>query len=137
MAAKSISDLAWSPDGTCLYATALDGTILALRFEDGELGFAMAMEENEKSLTKFGTNRRGAGITETTDGLLLEEKSKADEIKGVQGRMGALMGDDHVADGEVNGKAAAAAAPAPSNGVTPARAPSPVSIHISEPTRPY
>lgn len=124
MAAKSISDLAWSPDGTCLYATALDGTILALRFEDGELGFAMAMEENEKSLTKFGTNRRGAGITETTDGLLLEEKSKADEIKGVQGRMGALMGDDHVADGEVNGKAAAAA-PAPSNGVTPARAPSP------------
>lgn len=123
MAAKSISDLAWSPDGECLYATALDGTILALRFEDGELGFAMAMEENEKSLTKFGTNRRGAGITETTDGLLLEEMSKADEIKGVQGRMGALMGDDHVAaDGEVNGKEAA---PTPSNGVTPARASSP------------
>ncbi|EYE91245.1 putative histone transcription regulator Hir1 [Aspergillus ruber CBS 135680] len=122
MAAKSISDLAWSPDGTCLYATALDGTILALGFEDGELGFAMAMEENEKSLTKFGTNRRGAGITETTDGLLLEEKSKADEIKGVEGRMGALMGDDHAAaEGEVNGKPAATA---PSNG-TPARAPSP------------
>lgn len=122
MAAKSISDLAWSPDGTCLYATALDGTILALGFEDGELGFAMAMEENEKSLTKFGTNRRGAGITETTDGLLLEEKSKADEIKGVEGRMGALMGDGHAAaESEVNGKPAAAA---PSNG-TPARAPSP------------
>ena len=124
MAAKSISDLAWSPDGTCLYATALDGTILAVKFEDGELGFAMALEENEKSLTKFGTNRRGAGITETTDGLLLEEKSKADEIKGVQGRMGALMGDGHAAaDSEVKGKPEA---PAPSNGVTPARAPSPV-----------
>lgn len=123
MAAKSISDLAWSPDGTCLYATALDGTILAVRFEDGELGFAMAMEENEKSLTKFGTNRRGVGITETTDGLLLEEKSKADEIKGVQGRMGALMGDDHVAaDGEVNGRPPVSAS---SNGVTPARALSP------------
>ena len=122
MAAKSISDLAWSPDGTCLYATALDGTILAVRFEDGELGFAMAMEENEKSLTKFGTNRRGAGITETTDGLLLEEKSKADEIKGVEGRMGALMGDGHAAaEGEVNGKPVAAAPP---NG-TPARVTSP------------
>lgn len=131
MAAKSISDLAWSPDGSAIYATALDGTILAMKFEDGELGFAMAMEENEKSLTKFGTNRRGAGITETTDGLLLEEKSKADEIKGVEGRMGALMGDGHAsADGEVNGKTvtpapAPAFAPAPSNGTTPARPPSP------------
>ncbi|PLB40044.1 putative histone transcription regulator Hir1 [Aspergillus candidus] len=120
LAAKSISDLAWTPDGKCLYATALDGTILAVRFEDGDLGFAMAMEENEKSLTKFGTNRRGAGITETTDGLLLEEKSKAGESKAVEGRMGALMGDDHAAsDSVVNGKAA------PANGTTPARAPSP------------
>lgn len=122
LAAKAISDLAWSPDGTCLYATALDGTILAVRFEAGDLGFAMAMEENEKSLTKFGTNRRGAGITETTDGLLLEEKSKAGEIKGVEGRMGALMGDDHAgAETTVNGKPSTL----PSNGVTPARAASP------------
>ena len=119
MAAKSISDLAWSPDGKCLYATALDGTIVALRFEDGELGWATEMEENEKSLTKFGTNRKGAGITETTDGLLLEEKSKAGEIKGVEGRMGALMGDG--AEAAVNG----AAAPQPSNGTTPAQASSP------------
>ena len=44
LAAKSISDLAWSPDGKCLYATALDGTILAVRFEDGDLGYAMEME---------------------------------------------------------------------------------------------
>ncbi|KAF9885973.1 HIR complex subunit [Aspergillus nanangensis] len=122
LAAKSISDLAWSPDGSCLYATALDGTILVVRFEDGDLGYAMAMEENEKSLTKFGTNRRGAGITETTDGLLLEEKSKAGEIKGVEGRMGALMGDDHAGtESTINGKPAAQ----PSNGVTPARATSP------------
>ncbi|PLB43956.1 Hira-domain-containing protein [Aspergillus steynii IBT 23096] len=122
LAAKSLSDLAWSPDGRCLYATALDGTILAVRFEDGDLGFAMEMEENEKSLTKFGTNRRGAGIAETTDGLLLEEKSKAGEIKGVEGRMGALMGDDHTAtENTVNGEST----PLPPNGVTPARAPSP------------
>lgn len=121
MAAKSMSDLAWSPDGRCLFATALDGTIVAARFEEGELGFAVEMEENEKSLTKFGTNRKGAGITETTDGLLLEEKSKAGEIKGVEGRMGALMGDGHpVAETAVNGTA-----PQPSNGTTPARVPSP------------
>jgi protein HIRA/HIR1 len=120
MAAKSISDLAWSPDGKCLYATALDGTIVVVRFEDGELGWVTEMEENEKSLTKFGTNRKGAGITETTDGLLLEEKSKAGELKGVEGRMGALMGDGH-AEPAVNG----VSAPQPSNGTTPARVPSP------------
>lgn len=122
MAAKSISDLAWSPDGKCLFGTALDGTIVGIKFEEGELGYPLALEENEKSLTKFGTNRRGAGIAETTDGLLLEEKSKAGEIKGVEGRMGALMGDDHaIADNKVNGKPA----PLPSNGTTPARGPSP------------
>ncbi|KAL4930146.1 putative histone transcription regulator Hir1 [Aspergillus undulatus] len=122
LAAKSISDLCWSPDGSCLYATALDGTILAVRFEDGDLGYAMEMEENERSLTKFGTNRKGAGIAETTDGLLLEEKSKAGELKGVEGRMGALMGDDHeTGDAVTNGKPT----PLPSNGVTPAAAPSP------------
>jgi protein HIRA/HIR1 len=119
MAAKAISDLAWTPDGKCLFATALDGTILAVRFEDGELGWATELEENEKSLTKFGTNRKGAGITETTDSLLLEEKSKAGEIKDVEGRMGALMGDtEPTANGDK--------APQPSNGATPARAPSPV-----------
>lgn len=122
LAAKSISDLTWSPDGTCLYATALDGTILAVRFEDGDLGYAMELEENERSLTKFGTNRKGAGIAETTDGLLLEEKSKAVELKDVEGRMGALMGDEHAAaDAVANGKPT----PLPSNGVTPAAAPSP------------
>ncbi|EAA65879.1 hypothetical protein AN1286.2 [Aspergillus nidulans FGSC A4] len=123
LAAKSISDLAWSPDGSCLYATALDGTILAVRFEDGDLGYAMELEENEKSLTKFGTNRKGAGIAETTDGLLLEEKSKAGELKGVEGRMGALMGDGHATgDAVANGKPTPL--PSTSNGVTPA-APSP------------
>ncbi|KAL4999625.1 protein hir1 [Aspergillus recurvatus] len=123
LAAKSISDLTWSPDGNCLYATALDGTILAVRFEDGDLGYAMELEENEKSLTKFGTNRKGAGIAETTDGLLLEEKSKAGELKGVEGRMGALMGDGHATgDAVTNGKPTPLAST--SNGVTPA-APSP------------
>lgn len=120
MAAKAISDLAWTPDGKCLFATALDGTIVAVRFEDGELGWATEMEENEKSLNKFGTNRRGAGITENTDSLLLEEKSKAGEIKHVEGRMGALMGDS--AESTANGDKQ----PRPSNGTTSARASSPV-----------
>lgn len=92
-AAKPLSDLAWSPDGMCLFATALDGTILALVFEEGDLGFPWTVEENEKSLAKFGTGRKGVGVIETVEGLQLEELSKAGELKGVEGRMGALMGD--------------------------------------------
>ncbi|KAI9716461.1 MAG: HIR complex subunit [Candelaria pacifica] len=90
---KSISDLAWAPDGMSLFATSLDGSVVAAVFEDGDLGYVVGMEENEKALSKFGAGRRGAGIIEGPDGLLLEEKSRAGELRGVEGRMGALMGD--------------------------------------------
>lgn len=93
LAMKSISDLAWAPNGETLYATSLDGSILALVFESGELGYPASLAENEKSLSKYGAGRR-VGIIEGTDALLLEESSKSGELKGVQGRMGALMGDD-------------------------------------------
>ena len=90
---KPLSDLAWSPDGMTLFVTALDGTILTVMFESGELGYPRPVEENDKSLTKFGTTRKGQGFPESTDALLLEEMSKAGESKAVEGRMGALMGD--------------------------------------------
>jgi protein HIRA/HIR1 len=89
---KSISDLAWSPSGETMYVTSLDGSILAVVFQPGELGYPAALTENEKSLSKYGAGRK-VGIVEGTDSLLLEENSKAGELKGVQGRMGALMGD--------------------------------------------
>ena len=93
VAGKPISDISWSPDGQTLFATALDGTILCIMFEPGELGFPRPIEENDRSLSKFGTSRRGIGFPETPEALLLEEISKAGELKGVEGRMGALMGD--------------------------------------------
>ena len=93
MAVKSISDLAWTPDGKTLFVSTLDGTIVAVAFESQEIGYEVSLEENERALSKFGAGRRGAGIIEGTDGLLLEEKSKEGEMRGVEGRMGALMGD--------------------------------------------
>lgn len=93
LATKSISDLAWTPDGKTVFVTCLDGTILAIVFESTELGFEVGLEENEKSLAKFGGGRRGAGILESTRGLLLEERSREGELRGAEGRMGALMGD--------------------------------------------
>ena len=92
LAMKSISDLAWSPDGQSLFVSSLDGCITAVVFENGELGHGVSMEENEKALAKFGAGRRGAGFIEGPTGLLLEQMSKEEERKGVEGRMGALMG---------------------------------------------
>lgn len=92
IAAKSISDLAWSPDGETIYMTSLDGTIVTCMFDPGELGYPVPLTNNDKSLAKYGAGRR-VGIVEGTDALKLEENSKAGEIKGAQGRMGELMGD--------------------------------------------
>ena len=90
---KSISDLAWTPDGKTLFVACLDGTVLMVSFHKDELGWESGLEENERSLAKFGAGRKGAGIIEGTDNLLLEEKSKEGEMRGAEGRMGALMGD--------------------------------------------
>lgn len=103
MTGKAISDLAWSPDGMSLFVTSLDGSIVTLRFDEAELGHPQEVEENERSLAKYGTGRKGVGIIETPDGLLLEEKSKAGELKGVEGRMGALMGDAQSSQSAVDG----------------------------------
>ncbi|KAG8525606.1 HIR complex subunit [Bacidia gigantensis] len=93
VAGKSVVDLAWTPDGRTLFAASLDGTITAVIFEPDEIGYEMKVEQNEEALAKYGAGRRGAGILEGPEGLLLEEKSKEGEMRGVEGRMGALMGD--------------------------------------------
>ncbi|KAF3932294.1 hypothetical protein ABW19_dt0205415 [Dactylella cylindrospora] len=93
LATKTISDLAWSPDGKSLFATSLDGNVVAIIFEDGDLGYVVGLEENERLLQKFGTARKGVGIPESVDFLRLEEKGKQEERREVEGRMGALMMD--------------------------------------------
>ncbi|CAK7270332.1 HIR complex subunit [Sporothrix epigloea] len=93
IASKSISDLAWTPDGQAVFASSLDGSIVVAKFEEGELGWAAQSEETDKALQKFSTSRKGMGIAEDVDGLHLEEHSKAGELRGAESRMGALMGD--------------------------------------------
>ncbi|KAH8808587.1 TUP1-like enhancer of split-domain-containing protein [Xylogone sp. PMI_703] len=120
LAGKSISDLAWSPDGQTIFASSLDGSIIALEFERGELGFVAPWSENEKALQKFGVGRKGVGVVEDVAGLRLEERSKAGELRGAEGRMGALMGDSGPPNAApaLNGDAAATT-PAMTNGQTP------------------
>lgn len=90
---KSITDIAWNPSGDAMFVSSADGTVVVVGFEQGELGYPKDITENDRSLSKFGTSRKGLGFPETTDALLLEELSKAGERKDVEGRMGALMGD--------------------------------------------
>ncbi|KAI0138924.1 Hira-domain-containing protein [Hypoxylon sp. NC0597] len=95
LAAKSISDLAWTPDGQTLFASSLDGGIVAVKFETGELGWVANLEETDKALSKYGASRKAMGIAEDVDGLQLENHSKEGERRGAESRMGALMGDFH------------------------------------------
>ena len=103
IASKTITDLAFSPDGHTVFATSLDGSILAVVFMENELGHEMRPEENDKALAKFGASRRGMGIIEGPEALLLEDKSKEGEMRGVEGRMGALMGQTSSSQPALNG----------------------------------
>ncbi|KAL2261089.1 hypothetical protein VTK26DRAFT_4724 [Humicola hyalothermophila] len=98
VASKSISDLAWTPDGQTLFASSLDGSVIAVKFEVGELGWVATAEENDKALQKYGGSKKGMGTAEDVDGLHLENHSKAGELRGAESRMGALMGDFQPAD---------------------------------------
>lgn len=93
VAGKSISDLAWTPDGQTIFAASLDGSIVVVQFDTGELGWVAQPEENDRALQKYGGSRKGMGIAEDVDGLILETQSKAGESRAVESRMGALMGD--------------------------------------------
>lgn len=104
LAAKSVSDLAWTPDGSGLIASSLDGSIIVMKFREGELGYIAPMSENDKALAKFGVNRKGVGVLEDVDGVALENESRASELRGAEGRMGALMGNDDSAAPITNGK---------------------------------
>lgn len=124
MASKSISDLAWTPDGQILFASSLDGGIVAVKFDTGELGWVANLEETDKALSKYGASRKAMGIAEDVDGLQLENHSKEGERKGAESRMGALMGDFHPlpkdAPPTTNGVKSSAATPnlPPTNGQT-------------------
>jgi protein HIRA/HIR1 len=104
IAMKSMTDICWTPDAQMLFVASLDGSIVCITFEEGDLGFAAKLEVNAKVLEKFGASRKGMGVIEDVAGLRLEERSKAGELKGAEGRMGALMGDTSAAlEPEKNG----------------------------------
>uniref|UniRef100_L2G1N5 Protein HIR n=1 Tax=Colletotrichum fructicola (strain Nara gc5) TaxID=1213859 RepID=L2G1N5_COLFN len=123
VAGKSISDLAWSPDGGTIFASSLDGSVVGIQFDRGELGWVANAEENDKALQKYGASRKGMGIAEDIENLNLENQSKAGESRAAESRMGALMGDGPSKDAapttngtKPGGSATGTSTPKPTNG---------------------
>jgi protein HIRA/HIR1 len=87
LAGKSISDLAWTPDGLVIFSTSLDGGIIAIQFERGELGYIAPWSENDKALQKFGVGRRGVGVVEDVASTRGKEQSwRTARSRGKNGR---------------------------------------------------
>lgn len=73
---KTISDLAWSPDGSALYLSSSDGTITVMFFERNELGKTIPLEENNSYLYRYGGDTDAKVYAESTEQLMLEECAK-------------------------------------------------------------
>ncbi|KAK9350107.1 TUP1-like enhancer of split-domain-containing protein [Lipomyces doorenjongii] len=106
IAEKAITDLAWAPDGQKVFASSLDGSILVCIFEEGDLGYIIPVEENEKQLAKYGGGRDAMHFPESVEQLALEEKSNKKEADQGKSRLTDLMEGKAAA---VNGTSAVAA----------------------------
>ncbi|KAJ8098604.1 TUP1-like enhancer of split-domain-containing protein [Lipomyces tetrasporus] len=91
IAEKAITDLAWAPDGQKVFASSLDGSILVCTFEEGDLGYIIPVEENEKQLAKYGGGRDAMHFPESVEQLALEEKSNNKETDQGKRRLTDLM----------------------------------------------
>lgn len=69
---KSLTDVAWNPNGLSVFICGLDGNIISLFFDEGELGNVVPLEENNKALIRYGKDR-DMYFPESVEQLKLEE----------------------------------------------------------------
>lgn len=115
VAAKTITDISWSPDGSKLFACSLDGTMLVASFEPGELGWPLSAEEVDKELTRYGGTKDAMQIPESVEQIDLEERISKTE-KPAEKKMDQIMGNS--TDGFREATAGGTPSPAPAGSTT-------------------
>ncbi|ODQ65078.1 Hira-domain-containing protein [Nadsonia fulvescens var. elongata DSM 6958] len=91
IANKAITDLVWSPSGSTLFASSLDGTIVVVRFEEGDIGWPVPLDESESQLTRYGGGKDAMQIPESVEQLTLEQFVAKSEVEESQKKMDLLM----------------------------------------------
>ncbi|AAS54658.2 AGR168Wp [Eremothecium gossypii ATCC 10895] len=76
LTSKSVTDIAWTCDGTALFLTSLDGRIIVITFEEGELGKAIPLEQNVEQLHRYGVDKDSLVFPESVKQLILEDKAR-------------------------------------------------------------
>lgn len=72
IATKSITDIAWNPNGLNVFICGLDGVVMTIFFDELELGNVVPIEENNRVLVRYGKDR-DMFFPESTEQLKLEE----------------------------------------------------------------
>ena len=89
ISAKSITDIAWNPNGLNVFLCGLDGVVLSLFFDERELGHVVPWEENNRALIRYGKDR-DMFFPESVEQLKLEEFA---EKRGIIGNIKPIKPD--------------------------------------------